>query len=448
MKKTLRKVILLTVLLLVALTLTVHAATPGMSADAYPGRDYFFANGAAITISARADSQPGATISWDGGSLDVGPETYVFGGMHNDDTAVTSNITMNGGTVKHIAAGGLHLSNTTTSNLTINGGTVSFVSGGGVGSGASIGGNCTVSNPNCQGYPQEADATQAACKTGTSNVTINGGTINTVYGGGLSGITKTEKANVKVTGGTISYVVGGGSNGYTGSANVTISGGTVACAQSVNRGTMNSANMEVTGGNVTNLYVGGESDSSVTGTINEVKLTVEENANVGNLSYGYNGGTEMDTTSGNINSEDVKVSASANVGNMTSVGGNVTLTYTVTIDGKAYSVDAGKTVSSIPGYNSLITKDGYTFKGLKNGDADYDVTKSVTSDLTLVTSWEKVVTTEPAPSTPAPAPAPAVPAVEKDNTPKTGVVDFSLYIAAIIGTVAFIGIVAIKKSSK
>ena len=97
---------------------------------------------------------------------------------------------------------------------------------------------------------------------------------------------------------------------------------------------MNSANMSVTGGTVTNLYVAGESDPSVTGTINDVKLTVGDNATVTTLSYGNNGGVAVDPTTGNINAEDVKVSSSANVGNKDALTDVITTTYTVKIDGK------------------------------------------------------------------------------------------------------------------
>lgn len=427
------KIILLTIALVLVFAVNTYAATPGLE-DVYTGREYFFANGTAITISAREDAQPGATITWEGGSLNVGPNVYIFGGMHNNDTAVTSNITMNGGTVKHIAGGGLHLSNTTTSKVTINGGTVSYVAGGGVGSGASIGGQCTL--PTCGGYAQEADATQAKCKTGTANVTVTGGTITCVYGGGLSGITKTESTNVNVSGGSAEYVVGGGSNGYTGTANINITGGTVTYAQSVNRGTMNSANMSVTGGTVTNLYVAGESDPTVTGTINDVKLTVGDNATVTNLSYGNNGGVAVDPTTGNINAEDVKVSSSANVGNKDALTEVITTTYTVKINGKAYSVVAGGTIKDIPGYNSLIVKEGHDFAGFISNGRMFDPNTVINSDVEMKTVFAPIQGPAPAPTTEA--------TLEKDVTPKTGVDNFSAY-AVIIATIALMGIVVIKK---
>ena len=438
MKKSyLTRVMLLVIFILLALTLNVQAATtPGLE-DVYPGREYFFAKGTPITISARTDSQPGATITWEGGSLNVGPDAYIFGGMHNDDTAVTSSITMNGGNVKHIAGGGLHLSNTTTSNVTINGGNVNYVAGGGVGSGATIGQKCTA--PTCDGFAQESDATQAKCKTGTTNVTVTGGTVTCVYGGGLSGVTKTTAANVKMSGGSVEYVVGGVSNGYTGTANVKVTGGTATYVQSVNRGTMDSANMSVTGGNVTNLFVGGENDSSVTGTINDVKLTVSENATVGTLSYGYNGGTDIDPTTGNITAEDVKVSGNANVGNKDALANTVTTTYAVTIDGKVYTLEAGKTIKDIPGYDALITRDGSDFAGFVSNGTMFDPNTVINANVEMKTAFAP----KAAPASPAQS-APTVVEAEKDNTPKTGIDNLSAY-ATIIAMISLMGIIIIKK---
>lgn len=437
MKKTyLTRVMLLVIFILLALTLNVQAATPGLE-DVYPGREYFFGNGTPITISERTDSQPGATITWEGGSLNVGPDAYIFGGMHNNDTAVTSSITMNGGQVKHIAGSGLHLSNTTTSNVTINGGTVSYVAGGGVGSGAAIGQKCTA--PTCDGFAQESDAIQAKCKTGTANVTVAGGTITCVYGGGLSGITKTTTANVKISGGSVEYVVGGGSNGYTGTANVTVTGGKATYVQSVNRGTMNSATMSITGGNVTNLFVGGENDASVTGTINDVKLTVGENATVGTLSYGYNGGTDIDPTAGNITAEDVKVDGNANVGNKDALANTVTTTYIVKIDGKEYTVEAGKTIKDIPGYNALITRDGSDFAGFVSNGSMFDPNTAINANVEMTTAFAP----KAAPASPAPS-VPATAEPEKDNTPKTGIDNLSAYVT-IIAMISLMGIIVIKK---
>ena len=54
-----------------------------------------------------------------------------------------------------------------------------------------------------------------------------------------------------------------------------ISGGNIYAFQSVNRGTVEKANVKVDGGNIDKFYVGGETeDSTVTGTINAVETNL------------------------------------------------------------------------------------------------------------------------------------------------------------------------------
>lgn len=54
-----------------------------------------------------------------------------------------------------------------------------------------------------------------------------------------------------------------------------ISDGNIAEFQSVNRGTVENANVKVDGGNIDKFYVGGETeDSTVTGTINNVETNL------------------------------------------------------------------------------------------------------------------------------------------------------------------------------
>lgn len=112
------------------------------------------------------------------------------------------------------------------------------------------------------------------------NLTINGGTLNSpslnyglVYGGG-EGYAYVGTVKMTIKGGDLSksYVTAGGSNGYTKSSTVQINGGAIGIYQSVNRGTIDSVKLTVNGGNIKNLYIGGETgDAGVTGTVNQVK---------------------------------------------------------------------------------------------------------------------------------------------------------------------------------
>ena len=219
------------------------------------GKKCFFANGAAITISARTDGEEGALIAWNGGELLVEPDITVFGGMHNNSTPVDSNITMTGGTIKNIIGGGLHESNTTSSTILITGGTITAVQGGGAAAFATKCSEIDASYDNCsKSYSPtdeiKADSSKSVCYTGKANVTLKGNTVvtSTVYGGG-QGYSHTGEAivniseNVDVSSG---WVTAGGANGSTTKATLNITGGKFKYVQSVNRGTMDSAAVKVT----------------------------------------------------------------------------------------------------------------------------------------------------------------------------------------------------------
>lgn len=123
-------------------------------------------------------------------------------------------------------------------------------------------------------------------------VVVNGtgtGSYPIVYGGG-EGISYVGTTDVKVQGGNWDYVIAGGSNGYTGVSNLTITGGVIGIVQSVNRGSMDEANISISGGTITNAYVGGDaSDAGVTGTIAAANMEIT-GGTVTNAYVGTNGG--------------------------------------------------------------------------------------------------------------------------------------------------------------
>ena len=262
---------------------TVNAAEKAPEAKTFGTKNYFFANGVAITIEEPTDPANGALIKWDGGSLEVKADTTIIGGRHNDAEEVNTSITMNGGTVKNIFAGGLHISTVNESNVVLNGGKVT---------GAIMGGgyeelvNCGEGDFNAV---DEADVMTSTTKVNAAKITVNGGSVNQVWGGGgAHAYTGSALIVINNTDTEIAYVIGGGSNGYTGTAEVIINGGKVGILQGVNRGTMDSVDMEVTGGEVKNAFVGGEPDPGVTGTIEEGTIEIT-GGKVENLAPGTNG---------------------------------------------------------------------------------------------------------------------------------------------------------------
>lgn len=252
----------------------------------------FYANGTPITII----EENGVTvISWDNGFQEVDKEVIVYGGGVAGTSYESSSITMNSGTVASIYGGG---KGTTTESadvenvsITINGGTIiSYkegtkyyagtvygggslssktevvdikVKGGTIGT-LSGGGRATV---NSDAVGNKATPEKSPNSTQVVTITISAGTINDanlgygiVYGGG-QGLSYVNETTINISGNadlSKTWLVGGGSNGRTDYATINVNGGSINTLQTINRGSMIDANVNVTKGTISNFFVGGE----------------------------------------------------------------------------------------------------------------------------------------------------------------------------------------------
>ena len=130
---------------------------------------------------------------------------------------------------------------------------------------------------------------------GHAEVIINGSSdeeISTVYCGCMSGACSTGKGKVTVNGGKIAWVSGGGSNGYTGISEIVVNGGEIKVVQGCNRGIVGNVITTINGGKVAKLYAGGEAgDSSVNAKYDKVELFIN-GGEIALLASGTNGGVE------------------------------------------------------------------------------------------------------------------------------------------------------------
>lgn len=426
MKKTLKNsmILLIAIAFILILAGSVNAAS-APTVETINGREMFFANGTPITIEANGT---GALIKWEGDQKEVSSVAYIFGGMHNNDTEVNSSIIMNGGTVRAVMGGGLHKCNTKTATVIINGGTINSVTGGGVGAHATMANNCP-----CGGYSAvPAELQLSETKTGTTNVTVNGGNISLLFGAGSSGYTRTDAANLKVTGGTVEAVTAGSSNGSTGSAKLEVTGGTLGLVQSIQRGKLGEANVKVSGGDIAELYVCSSYDTkTAAGEITgEVTVEVTGSAKVEKMELGQMGTEKITEPNNVVKKENVKV-AEGTVEDSTAIDNNVTKLNTIKVDGKTYYVEAGKTIKDLAEYASITAKDGYRFLGFKTAQGEWKENEELTDGIELTTVFEKIEvgTVENAP--------------EKDETPKMGSNIISVYV--IVALVSLVAVVAVKK---
>lgn len=368
------------------------------------GEEYFFANGAAITVEERTDGEQGALVKWKENGVEksklLGTVSNIFGGMHDNETPVETSITINGGYVNWIHGGGLHRSNTTTSNIVMNGGQVGMIKGGGADQWIPTSVNCGCTGTDKKWIP--GDYENSPCQTEEANIAINGGKIEkisgaegTVFGGG-NGYANTNKANIIISGGNLSNanVIGGGSNGNTTKATITIKGGTVGVVQTVNRGIIDSAAVEVTGGEISKLYIAGEEASDVDGTITgTVKVDITGKADVKEMSAGKNAGAIVDIeTSTVVKPENVTIVAGTVKVLNGIVSDDLKLVYEVTVDDKVYIIETGKTIKDISDYNDIIKKDGYEFVGFKWNDKIWNIDEIITDSIKLTSEFKKIET--------------------------------------------------------
>ncbi len=194
------------------------------------GEKMIFANGTDITIEAKAGETDanltGAVIKWsqDGQekTKEVDADAIIFGGSYSNTEADASevestSITMNGGKVASIYAGGYNYN--------------------------------TI--------------------TGESIITVNGGVVANVYGGGTEH-SVTTSSNIFVNGGAITVLTLAGDNGTVNNSAVQIMGGKVTTLQSVEEGTVDNVSMYIAdNAEVTTAYLTSEAG---TGSVESIEF--------------------------------------------------------------------------------------------------------------------------------------------------------------------------------
>lgn len=392
---------------------SVDAATATPVYHTLGGKNVLFANGTPITIEAPATEGMGALVVYEGGSIEVPANTSIFGGYHNNTTdTVDSNITMNAGTVKNIFGGGLHASYVANATIKINGGTVT---GSIMGGGYEEFVDCGEHNYN-KDTITEANVMESTTRVETATITVDGGNLNGAMifgGGGAHSYTETVTITLNKYEGTLSYLVAGGSNGYTGTAQIVMNAGSATVVQSVNRGTMDTANIEINGGTVETAYVGGETDPTVTGTFNEANMTIT-GGTVTNVEVGSNGVTE---NSESVSAKDsITLSYNQNVVENIdetefaeqSVVKTVTLTFAAMGESERVQVPVGTELTAEDvedlktELEATLADSGYEFDDFYADEActtKYDLTQPINDDVTVYMNFVQLREEDPVDNT-------------------------------------------------
>ncbi len=174
--------------------------------------------------------------------------------------------------------------------------------------------------------------------TGDTKITMTGGTVDCLYGGGKSAVT--GDTSVTINGGHVSWLFGGGQGAVNGDTSVTINGGTVGYAfgGGRNAAVTGSTCVVVGAGGTVNIVIhgGGNGYTSTVGTRGEATTVTVEVAGQAEAVYG---GGDVGTVNGDV-SVTITGTVTSNVsggGNSGStVNGNTEVTITGTVNGDVY----------------------------------------------------------------------------------------------------------------
>lgn len=236
---------------------------------------------------------------------------------------------------------------------------------------------------------------------GTAVVTINGGTLTDVFGGG-EGISYTKKATLIVNKsftGNIAYATAGGSNGYADEAYVELYGGNVKVLQAVNKGFINNSDMLVDGANVENAYVSSEGANQKLGVTESASLTIKS-GKVKNVAPGQSGNPgEKATTISSLLYKEGTVENMSNDFDGDMVSEAVILTFNANGETETVAVPKGGSFTAdevtelTSELENALVGSGYKFVGFFKDDkftTAFDLTKPINEDTTVFMKLEEV----------------------------------------------------------
>ena len=257
-------------------------------------REIYLQGGTVQNIYGGSDSSGTVTVS--NVHIESGNANNIYGGNNQGGTTKISKVDIQGGTVQNVYGGG-EKAETTISNVTITGGNIQYIFGGGNQAGVTTtniqtkGGNIEnlFGGSNTSGDVNESFVTTNDKDSSSGNDTIT--IIGTVYGGNNQGGT-TNRGTVTVNGGGVQNVYGGGNQAVSNETHVNING---KVGQSVygggnQAGINTNTNIYLTNATVENNVYGGGNEGTVTGN---TYVYVKDSTLNNSLYAGGNGSTAI-----------------------------------------------------------------------------------------------------------------------------------------------------------
>lgn len=286
--------------------------------------------------------------------------TNVYGGGFSGKVTGNTQVTVEGGSVTSIYAGGYQAPVDGTANLTISGGSVgnnNSIFGGGNEAGATCGNtNVILSGGTINAWVFGGG--NEGLISGTAKVSLQGSTINkNLYGGSRLASAICKNTDVTVSGGSVNWLFGGGEQGsVTETAKLAISGGTVngTICGGGSSALCGNTDVSIESGSWGFIYGGGE-NGSVTG---ECHLVVSGNPTITGVVFG--GSKSVDAT---VGSTRVEISGGTFIdSDLNTVYGTILAGgYGCTVTGNTYLKATGGTIGTLYGGCSKGTVNGATY---------------------------------------------------------------------------------------
>ena len=266
----------------------------------------------------------------------------------------------------------------TQANITLNGATVGVIYGGGNGAGTVGEANINLTSGT---VTSDVYGGGYAANVGTTNVTLQGtASVTDIYGGSNTSGSVTT-ANVILTSGNVTNAFGGGYLSNVGTANITLNGITIdeLHGGSKDAGTVGTSNVTLTSGTVGTVFGGGLDSNVGTSTVKHNGTAVVTTIYGGNNSGTGSGGTVGTSNVNIVNTQVANVYGGNYLKGTTSIT-NINIQGTSTITGKLFGggYKTNIATSSAPG-STTINVTGGTINCDINGGSEEAVVYGTTS---------------------------------------------------------------------
>lgn len=230
-----------------------------------------YLQGAQVTKLFGGSNQSG-TVNTANVEVSSGTSQYVYGGNNSGGTTRVANVTITGGTVTKEVYGGGSKADTDETHLHLGNAILNDVYGGGESASA------TTTETQIEGatITNYYGGSNKSGTVDTTTTTMNSGNVGNMYGGNNIGGTS-NTATITIENGTIGTIYGGGNQVASSFANININNGNIInIFGGGNEAGLNTATINVAAGAIGNIYGG----SNQSGNITKTTITTENNPTI------------------------------------------------------------------------------------------------------------------------------------------------------------------------